>query len=720
MNIASKIFMASAAESGPVEPPEDIFEDALKFDGDTYLLRSTLDGTVNSSQFILSFWFRSDQQTTETFILNSSRFELKLAGVTNRNFYISLIVKNQSGTQLFAYGVHTNNTLLTTVSTKWNHVLMSVDVSGVPTGKVYINDIESSIYAMTTGEFAFGVNSNWSFGRALTGIFDYANIGLQYFYLAPGKYLDLSLEANRRKFTRYSDEGQLMPMSLGVSGELPTGSTPAIFMPFTDKDTANLNLGYGGNFSTTGNLIPASNSATDDSVEGVFYYSSSDYIYYNLNNSGMASDFKLTINFNVKFSDIEGNVNDVIYFDYNDTSYLRLHISGGKITFLYNPSGTNLLFDSVTKMVAGTWYNFIISLDAQSGEYKMYINDVSDIDVRAATGADFRLDYGQLSICSSNTNMTISEFFLEQGLYLDLDVEANRRKFINADLTPANTRQLNLVDGLNPHEYLPNQEGTHNINYGTDGNFSKSGSVALNSRDTQLRYSASPYVFDGTKYLTSYNSIPDSDGADGTGYTISFWINVPNDSAFNVVTSKDDANPISCKVFAGFVRTTLRSPAEATLQSFDSLPGSIIFNKWTHVVLSVDTVSQTQQIYIDNVDALGNSYANLTGTLALKQLLNFGVEHNGDSATEGVLADLFIYQGYLDISDANVRAHFIHPIKLNPAGNLMLTTEVQPTVYLLNFFDASASNVGNPGLGVYGAAGVLTSKFYSPSLIKAI
>jgi len=71
-------------------------------------------------------------------------------------------------------------------------------------------------------------------------------------------YFDLTQSSNIKKFR--NDDGK--PVSLGTTGQLPTGSSPAIF--FTgNKDEFVTNQGYGGAFTELGTIEDATTSPSD-------------------------------------------------------------------------------------------------------------------------------------------------------------------------------------------------------------------------------------------------------------------------------------------------------------------------------------------------------------------------------------------------------------------------------------------------------------------------
>jgi hypothetical protein len=78
-------------------------------------------------------------------------------------------------------------------------------------------------------------------------------------YLNTKEFLDLSIEANRRKFI--SAAGKPAD-DLGASGEGPTGTNPTVFLS-GDTVTWHTNKGSGGGFTEVGALTDASSSPSD-------------------------------------------------------------------------------------------------------------------------------------------------------------------------------------------------------------------------------------------------------------------------------------------------------------------------------------------------------------------------------------------------------------------------------------------------------------------------
>ncbi len=112
------------------------------------------------------------------------------------------------------------------------------DVSSY-TDIAYIDDI---IDLDTEGLWRIGASTSGAASGKLDG--DIADLRIDF-----GTYIDLSVEANRRKFI--SSSGR--PVDLGSDGSVPTGSAPDIFLS-GDTATWHTNDGVGGGFTENGAL----------------------------------------------------------------------------------------------------------------------------------------------------------------------------------------------------------------------------------------------------------------------------------------------------------------------------------------------------------------------------------------------------------------------------------------------------------------------------------
>lgn len=128
------------------------------------------------------------------------------------------------------------------------HVLAALNAT---TGQslLYVNDVlehNQTHSGATTHDFTD--TTDFFFGCRVGGNLK-LNAEVSDFYFNIGEFLDLSVEANRRKFIDASGN----PVDLGTTGQLPTGNTPDIFLK-GGASSFSTNLGTGGSFTVTGAL----------------------------------------------------------------------------------------------------------------------------------------------------------------------------------------------------------------------------------------------------------------------------------------------------------------------------------------------------------------------------------------------------------------------------------------------------------------------------------
>lgn len=152
-----------------------------------------------------------------------------------------------------------------TASASWIHILVTWDVNETATlATMYVNDVEDCT-TVTANETAYPVD----YTTASAYVADRTGGGaplqgaIAEVFLDTEHYLDLSVEANRRKFI--SANGK--PMHLGTNGGAPFGAPAAVYLHFDPNEApANFltNRGYGGNFELGGAALTAASSSPSD------------------------------------------------------------------------------------------------------------------------------------------------------------------------------------------------------------------------------------------------------------------------------------------------------------------------------------------------------------------------------------------------------------------------------------------------------------------------
>lgn len=216
---------------------------------------ATLTGIADGKVGTLSCWVRIDGGDGGTRgILDSqgSRTSFRLA--TGNQFQI--ITRNAAG------AIITNRFTPTgyAAGATWYHVLLAWDQAN-DLALAYINDtsIALSGAALTDDTIDYTV-ANWFVG-SLDGPANYFPGALAQLWFDPASYLDLTDVGNRRKFI----DANGRPVALGHNGQLPTGTSPILFLP-GHAAIANINYGTGGDFALEGAPAEAGTSPPDNAV----------------------------------------------------------------------------------------------------------------------------------------------------------------------------------------------------------------------------------------------------------------------------------------------------------------------------------------------------------------------------------------------------------------------------------------------------------------------
>ena len=121
----------------------------------------------------------------------------------------------------------------------------------------YIADVAKvSAYDPLLNDNIDFTDTDWGVGSTTLGA-SKLNACLSEFWVS-NEYIDLSVEANRRKFIDSSGK----PVDLGSDGSTPTGTAPLIYLP-NPSGTFENNAGTGGNFTVTGALTACADSPSD-------------------------------------------------------------------------------------------------------------------------------------------------------------------------------------------------------------------------------------------------------------------------------------------------------------------------------------------------------------------------------------------------------------------------------------------------------------------------
>lgn len=223
---------------------------AAKFDGSTTYLNSPgLTSIANSKKGTFSAWVRLDSNSAQTiFAIGSGpKFQFSFNG---SKFTFS--AQNSSNVTIFS---------MSTVATyssgaTWYNVLGSWDLN-TATANLFVNNVSDKTVATNTNDTInyADVSVNTFVGRANAGGF--FSGALAELWFDPTVTIDFTSAPNRALFISAG-----FPVSLGSTGQTPTGSSPLVYLKSAAGQNGT-NSGTGGNFTARGVFAIASSSPSD-------------------------------------------------------------------------------------------------------------------------------------------------------------------------------------------------------------------------------------------------------------------------------------------------------------------------------------------------------------------------------------------------------------------------------------------------------------------------
>lgn len=408
-----------------------------------------------------------------------------------------------SSNRLYIYGQNAGTVVVSAVTsailtTNRNYVIdISIDTSNSAKRFVYINGEAVTLTWSTYTNLAFSYYGNYTYniGGQNNGSGSASNsflgqIGDLWFNTS---YIDLSVSTNRAKFV--SGTGiDAKPVDLGATGELPTGSTPYIYLPLIGQNNSAFkvteNLGSIGEFSAYGNGFVGSKGPNEFWENKAVFNGTTGYLSASSTSMTASKTFTFVIRFNRTTAKNQypfsiGGGRFILNWDSLDNLVLAAS----------NSAGTQVLNVSLGTAASTNPCLLLISVDLSStslrsvyrsiavgnptafaATWNTYTNDSIDF---ARVSSTNRTSVGTYYSGSPSTYMAgyVSLLYFSTQ-YTDFSVEANRLKFIDCFGYATNIPQQ-ITAGVipNPPIYLRFDPAAFGTNSGTDGNFTVSGTI---------------------------------------------------------------------------------------------------------------------------------------------------------------------------------------------------------------------------------------------------
>lgn len=242
---------------GIIEAPSEVIGGLPHFEGDNLGLNTPVTGIVDTKLAVISFWFNlTGGDSTTRWIMalgvvspNENRFTL-----TRHSSNRLEMVFRDSANDIVWSARSFDQKFSTTINPGWHHFLAAMN-AGTGVRHIYVDDIleplETDELSNKTVDYTSADKIRFGSAAIPDGVEKFIG-DIAQFYLNTDEFLDMTVEANRRKFIDASG----CSVSLGADGSDPTGSAPTFFFD-NPVNSWHENLGSGDDFSVLSGTLSA-------------------------------------------------------------------------------------------------------------------------------------------------------------------------------------------------------------------------------------------------------------------------------------------------------------------------------------------------------------------------------------------------------------------------------------------------------------------------------
>jgi hypothetical protein len=465
----------------------------------TFLSRTTnLTGASASSAitFAASFIIKGGSSDRMIFQISPQDGQFAFSVQVNSVEQISVSARNSAGTPIFSFNLSTGFSQTDPAIFRNFNLVFSFDLTSTATRFVALNGVLQSVgygdYSNSTVNVAPTTNPRLSVGASTrlspggggTDSYYFGQIGALWFNTS---YIDLSVAANLAKFV--SGTGiNAAPVDLGATGELPTGTSPLVYLPLYGNN-AGRNYGTGGDFTVNSGPFPGARGPNEfwgnwcgEENGDVGYLSRT-----GVSGIGTGKTFSLRTRMQTRVG-VAGT--RTILSQQSPNFFIEVNGVDALVITARNAAGTVILSatSANSAIVPGTLYDLSINIDlSNTANRRVSLNGgANDLSMTWSTYTNdtFGLNTSTLTRVFCRATDTTSLFYGKLGEfyfttdYIDFSVEANRLKFRDAFGNPVNlTQQIESQAIPTPAIYLRFPPGAFGTNYGSGGAFTQSGNM---------------------------------------------------------------------------------------------------------------------------------------------------------------------------------------------------------------------------------------------------
>ena len=450
-----------------------------------YLSRTTAPtGIADGKVVTIAFSFNTDVLSNDQTVLtcsssNSYRFRVQIAGSGKPSALCTIVGRDSTPTTVLSCDIPYPSTK---TATRNYVVVVSLDLSNSSNRHFYVNgeSVSPTFYAYTDANINFSITTTPRYrvgASADSTPIDWFNgrLGALWFNTS---YIDLSIPANLAKFV--SGTGiNAAPVDLGATGELPTGTSPLIYLPMYGNN-AGKNYGTGGDFTV--NSGPYTGARGPNEFWGNWVYEGETGTITRASALSGVSDAG-TGSFVFSFWPNQVTTNKYILTVGGTQLQIRFNSSNGLRITATNSGGTTVLSaDNSLTITTGSRYTVFFSFDLSNTSKRYFsVNGNTTTTWNQYTpGATIpystRTNWRFFTDGSTgNYDGRLGEFFFTTE-YIDFPLEANRLKFYDAFNNPCDLPSAITAATIpTPAIYLRFDPASLGSNSGTGGSFSPSG-----------------------------------------------------------------------------------------------------------------------------------------------------------------------------------------------------------------------------------------------------
>jgi hypothetical protein len=366
-------------------------------------------------------------------------------------------------------------------------VTISLNTTNGSQRHVYVNGQAATVTWSTYTSGLIQFAQTWRIGRAATTPYFNGRLGALWFNTS---YIDLSVAANLAKFVTATGI-DAKPVDLGATGELPTGTSPLIYLPMYGNN-AGKNYGTGGDFTVNSGPYTGARGPNEFWGNKADFDGTTGYLSRTSALTGVSDSTTLSLSFWVKpdvtaasqsFFVMGNSAGNQFYVNFKTLSNgfdaaLRTSANGLLAAFSYTGGA---LSTSVASHIC-----FMVDITNASLR-GCYLNGTS-----VGSFSVYNTGSGSIATASPRVNIAartdltpavdvldgyLSEFYFTTT-YIDFSQEANRLKFRDAFGNPTDLPSaITAATVPTPAVYMRFPPTAFGTNSGTGGDFTVNGTI---------------------------------------------------------------------------------------------------------------------------------------------------------------------------------------------------------------------------------------------------